>query len=489
MRAFERLLNLWADYNALQKAGGLLGWDQQVFMPEGGAQARAEHMARLAKMAHGILVSDEMLRTLEEAEKEAEPGSDEAAACRVIRRDVDSQRKLPSDLVSRKSRLGAASYQTWRKARAESDFEAMIPHYKGLIEVNREIADALGYTAHPYDPLHDLFEEGATHATTKQLFDSLKAPLKEIIQAATAKQRVDDSFMYTSVSPETLRDFGQSISAAMGFDYERGRLDLAANAFCSTVSVGDVRMTTRPKNHLSGVVLSSMHETGHGVYEQNIPKEWDRHPLGTGVSLGVHESQSRFWENVVGRSEPFWKFAYPLLQKVVPELANIEREQFRTALNQVTPGPIRIGSDEVSYNLHIILRFELESEIVTGKLQAEDLDEAWRAKTLELLGVKIEKASDGVLQDVHWSRGMIGYFPTYAMGNLISWQIWECIVRDIPNVFESMEKGDFSPIMDWLREKVYSQGRRYRPSELVERVTGKPMESSAYLKAMRERYV
>lgn len=458
-------------------------------MPSGGATARAEHQSRLTRLAHEILISDEISRNIELAESEAEPGSDASAACRVVRREIELHRKIPGELLQRKSRLSSDAYLVWRKARLESDFATMAPFYKALVEVTQEMAASIGYSDHPYDPLHDQYEEGATHAKTKELFDSVRGPITDLCKEASERATDDDAFMVDPTAVEGLRRWSETTTSLLGFDYNRGRLDLTTNAFCSTISRDDVRMTARPKEHLGGVILSSLHEMGHGIYEQNCPAEWDRGPLGGGISLGVHESQSRTWENIVGRSEAFWTYFYGSLLEHVPSLKAVTMARFIRALNKVKVNPVRIGSDEISYNLHIILRFELEADLVAGELDPLKVNEAWNEKTYELLGIYPRNDGEGVLQDVHWSRGSFGYFPTYAMGNFIGWQVWDSLESEIGPTDELIQQGNFHPILGWLTDKIYSQAKRFPPSVLVERVTGKPMEAESYLKGMRARYL
>jgi carboxypeptidase Taq len=274
----------------------------------------------------------------------------------------------------------------------------------------------------------------------------------------------------------------------IGFDYDRGRLNVAPNAFCSNFGCTDVRMTTRPSDHIKGIVSSSLHEMGHGLYEQGSPLEWNGTPLGGGISLAVHESQSRLWENVVGRSRGFWKRFLPDLQAAFPQLNGLDAEAMYRAINKVAPEFVRVGADELTYNLHILVRFELEVELITGRLDINDLPEAWNAKYTEYLGITPPTNTLGCLQDVHWSRGYVGYFPTYAMGNLIGLQMWACLRKDIPNAEAMMEAGEFGEILGWLQEKVYRQGRRYTPSELVTRITGRPMEAGDWLAYANAKY-
>lgn len=486
MPAYDRLLARFADFNALSKAQALMAWDQQVLMPAGGTAARSAHLARLGRMAHEVLISDETQRLAEEAEREAVPGSDEAAAVRAVKREIDVRQALPAELVERKSRVSSDAYQAWRVARAENDFPKLAPHLRELFAIARETAERRGFRDHIYDPLIDLFEEGATHARAKAMFDALKGPTRELIDRRAG--RPDTTAMLLCDDQAALRNWAQQAAQAIGYDFSCGRLDITTNAFCTNFSCGDVRMTTRPNERMNGIVFSSLHEMGHGLYEQNSPKAWDRTPLAGGISLGVHESQSRLWENIVGRSLPFWKRFVPDLRSATGALHGVSPEQFYDAINRVEPGPIRIGSDELSYNLHILVRFELECEILEGRVAIADLPEAWNAKYTQYLGVTPRSDSEGCLQDVHWSRGSVGYFPTYSMGNLISWQVWEALLGDVPDADLKMERGEFAPILGWLTDKIYSQGKRYRPDELVLRATGSPMGPDAFLRGMRAKY-
>lgn len=488
MSPYDRVLNLFSCFNALQKAQALLTWDQQVLMPPGGDRARAAHVAALGRLAHEVLVSDEMGRALEDAERAVVPGTLEAASLRAVRREIEVRRALPAELVERKSRVSSDAYLAWRQARATSEFALLRPYLEELFDIARETSRLRAVGNHPYDGLHDLFEEGATAAGTRAMFDALRGPIKTLIAECQSRPKPESRFLWGDWDAETLRSWAEATAAKIGFDFKRGRLDVASNAFCTNFSCTDVRMTTRHNDRVEGIVFSSLHEMGHGLYEQNSNPAWDRLPLAGGISLGLHESQSRLWENIVGRSLPFWRHFLPSLQAALPALGGVSAEAFYQAINRVEPGPIRIGSDELSYNLHILVRFELECEIVEGTLAVRDLPEAWNAKYETLLGVTPANDGVGCLQDVHWSRGSVGYFPTYTMGNLISWQIWETLVTELGDVGEQMERGDFSQILGWLRERIYVHGKRYRPAELVERVTGSPMRADAYLRGMAAKY-
>jgi carboxypeptidase Taq len=487
MSAIDRLRDAWYDINALMKAATILGWDQQVLMPAGATKARGEHQAVLARLLHERITSDTVRRLVEDAEKEAEPGTDDAAMVRAVKREIDTRAALPKELVERKSRVSSDAYTVWRRARAESDFAALAPFLEELFDIARETAELRGYTGHIYDPLIDLFEEGATYAQARSMFDGLVGPIKELIAAQKEHGNEEDSFLVGSWDQEAIRSWAQRTQTEIGFDFQRGRLDITTNAFCTNLSRNDVRMTTRPKDHVNGIVFSSMHEMGHGLYEQGSPQGWDRTPLAGGISLGVHESQSRLWENIVGRCLPFWRRYLPGLAAAIP-MGDVAPERFYRAINRVEPGEIRIGSDELSYNLHILVRFEMECAVLTREVAIQDLPEAWNAKYREYLGVDPKNAGDGVLQDVHWSRGSIGYFPTYTMGNLISWQVWETLQTELGDTDALIEGGQFKPILGWLQDRIYMQGKRYEPHELVQRVTGKPMNAAAYVRGMRAKY-
>ena len=483
------LLDLYGDYAAMSAAISILNWDRQVFMPPGGAVARSSHVESLTRLAHQMLTGDEMRRALENTERNAEPGSEAAAMTTRLRRDMEIESKLPMELVSRKSRVSSDGYEAWKEAKAASDFGKLQPYLEQLFEIARETADLLGYRDHPYDALIDLFEEGATHEDAKSMFEAIKPEIVSLVNEIRETGRlIDDSPLYGNWDPQRLRGFAEEAAGVIGFDLSCGRLDLAPNAFCTSLSPNDVRMTTRASNHVKGVISSSLHEMGHGLYEQGSPERWAGNPLAGGISNAVHESQSRLWENIVGRQLSFWRFFLPKLKARVPELADVSLEQFHAGMNVVRAEPVRVGADELTYNLHILVRFELESEIVTGQLQVRDLPEAWNEKYRSYLGFVPENDAAGCLQDVHWSRGSVGYFPTYSMGNLIGAQVWETLQRDVPDTDSRMEQGDFAPILGWLQERIYSQGRRYDPKELIRRVTGHTMRPDAWLRYANSKY-
>jgi carboxypeptidase Taq len=480
----ERLM----DVNALDMAAAIMDWDQQTYMPKEGANARGEHVGRLSRMRHELFTAEETRKLLEAAKGEAQPGTDSYAMVRVVNRDLELATKLPADLVAEKVKLASDSHEVWVEARANNDFKTFAPSLERMMDLSRREAEYLGYKEHIYDALLDQYEEGATAAEARSMFDAIRGPQVELVKDIQALPETDDSWLYGDWDQNSQKEFTESLVQAIGFDFQAGRQDTAPHPFCANFSMSDVRLTTRYKDYLGSAIFGSLHEAGHGMYEQGSPKHFDRTPLCGGVSLGLHESQSRTWENIVGRSLSFWKFFYPQLQKTFPALAGRSVEEFVKAANKVKPSFIRVEADELTYNLHIMVRFELECAMLEGSLAVKDLPEAWNEKYREYLGIVPSTDSEGCLQDVHWSGGLVGYFPTYSMGNLLSYQIWKALEQDVPNTDELMERGEFKPILDWLKLKVYSQGRRYTPKDLVQRVTGKPMGAEDYLEGLGAKY-
>ena len=475
------------DINALHAAISIMDWDQQTLMPKGGATARAEHIGILSRMAHQLETNDEIGKLIEECQSEAND-IESKAIVRVCKRNYDHATKLPTLLVERKSKLSAQAHEEWVSARKANNFKAFAPTLTEMFEIAREEAELFGYKDHIYDALFDLYEEGATHAQAKEMFDTIKGPLSELVKEISAKPEPDDSALYGSWPENDQREFTLMLIDSIGFDLNRGRQDTAPHPFCTGWSIGDVRLTTRFKDYLPSSIFGSLHEAGHGMYEQGSPMKWDRLPIAGGVSLGVHESQSRTWENIVGRSKAFWTYFLPKLHQKFPATKKYGINEFLCAVNKVKPSLIRVEADEVTYNLHVIVRFELEAAILTGQLRVKDLPEAWNEKYREYLGVVPDNDANGCLQDVHWSMGSIGYFPTYSMGNLLSYQIWGKLQSDIPDVDHQISEGKFEGVLCWLKENIYSKGSLYTPSELILQVTGKPIGSKDYLDGLTAKY-
>lgn len=484
-------LGVVADLNA---AAGVLHWDQQTYMPPGGAGGRAMQLATLSQLAHERFVSDEMGALLEEAESEVadlDPDSDDARLIRKARRDFDKARKVPPEWVGEFTRITALAHQVWEKARAEAEFSQFQPHLEKIVQLRRQYVDFFAPYDHVYDPLLDDFEPGMKTTEVKAVFDELRTEQIELVQAIAERGTpVDDSVVHRPFDEQKQWGFGMEVAKAIGYDFQRGRQDKSVHPFTVGFGTGDVRITTRfDPNFLNTALFGTMHETGHAMYEQGIDPAFDRTPLGEGASLGLHESQSRLWENLVGRSRAFWVAFYPRLQETFPgQLGDTGLETFYRAINKVECSQIRVEADEATYNLHVMLRFELEIALMQDTLAVGDLPEAWNTKSEEFLGIVPSDDAEGVLQDVHWSGGMIGYFPTYALGNLIAAQLWAKIEEDIADIERQIERGEFGELLSWLREHIHRHGAKFEPMELLKDITGTGLTAEPYLRYLRGKF-
>jgi carboxypeptidase Taq len=491
--AFAALRGHLAAIADIESAAALLRWDQETLMPPGGADGRAEALATMSRMSHEQFVSDRTDALLDAAEAAAghlEPDSDNAALLRVTRRDLTRDRKLPAAFVAERARAASQSTQVWRDARPRGDFVAFRPYLAQMVDFARRTADYLGYDAHPYDALLDLYEPGMTSREVAQLFERLRAATVPLVAAIVERgARVDTAVLDQDYEEEPQRRFALSIVQEFGYDLRSGRLDTSAHPFSTGITRGDVRITTRyPRRSLSAI-FGVFHEAGHAMYTQGTSPALDRTPLADGASNGIHESQSRLWENLVGRSLPFWRYAFPLLQRLFfSQLGDVPVDRFYRAVNHVQPSLIRVEADEVTYNLHIILRFEIERGLIAGEIRTEDLPEIWNAKMAEYLGIRPPDAADGVLQDIHWSGGMIGYFPSYTIGNVASAQLFAAARRAEPDVPAQIGRGEFGPLLGWLRDNVHASGRKFFPRELLIRATGEPLNPEPYLRYLNEKF-
>ena len=488
--AIQELKNKLSTVSDLSSANALLAWDQQTYMPKGGVEGRAEQMATLSRLAHEHLVDPEMGRLLDAA-GDAEPETEDGALVRRARRQYERSTRLPTRLVQEMTRAEALAEPAWVEAREASDFSLFAPHLEKILPLQREAAEALGYEDHPYDALLDGYEPGARKASLEKMFGELKKGIVPMIRGISGKGDDGRAGVLRGDFDEAAQErFGEEVVTAFGYDWDRGRQDRTVHPFCINFGPGDVRITTRfDFGWLSPALFGTMHETGHALYEQGIDGRYTRTPLSGGTSMGIHESQSRMWENLVGRSRAFWSHYYPRLQGTFPvPLRDVDAEEFYRAINAVSPSEIRVEADEVTYNLHILLRFELEVALLEGSLAVADLPEAWNAKMEEYLGIKPGSAATGVLQDVHWSAGLFGYFPTYTVGNVLSVQFFEEAVRAHPGIPEDIGRGEFSVLLSWLRENIHRHGSRYLPEELVERVTGRPLDTEPYLRYLRTKF-
>src|SRR5512136_956353 len=494
MTVLQQLHTRLAEISDLNHVSSLVGWDQQTYMPPGGSAARAEQSATLQKIIHEMFIADETGRLLDAAAGEVsglDPDSDDARCVSVTCRDYEKSRRVPPELVAEIARVTGQAVDVWTEARTASDWKPFSPYLARIFDLQRRLADALGYTDRMYDALLDKFEPDMKTAQVQAVFDAIKPAVIELVKAIAAKgNAVSDEMLHREYDEQKQWDFGLEVIKRYGFDFKRGRQDRSVHPFTTSFSINDVRITTRVDRHfLSPALFGTLHETGHALYEQGIHQSLERTPLADGASLGMHESQSRLWENLVGRSRPFWQFFFPVLKGFFPEpLADQTAESFYRAANKVSPSFIRVEADEVTYGLHIMLRFEMENDLLEGRLKADDVPEAWNAKMQEFLGVTPPTTTQGALQDIHWSSGLIGYFPTYQLGNLISLQLWDRINAAIPDLTDQIEHGEFSALLGWLRVNLHQHARKFTSNELLRRITGSGLNPAPYLKYLKAKY-
>jgi carboxypeptidase Taq len=420
----------------------------------------------------------------------ADPGSDEAAMIRVVSRDYDKAKRVPPEFVQEQAIVTTKAFEAWMEARQNSDFSIFRPHLEKVVELVHKYISFFPPGDHPYDTLLDDYEPGMKTEEVKAIFDALRPKQVKLIKAIAGKKQVKDDFLFKKYNEKKLIDFGVDVVTRFGYDWSRGRQDKAPHPFETTFSVNDVRITTRYEDdNPLATLFSTMHEAGHAMYEQGSNPAYERTPLAGGTSLAVHESQSRMWENLVGRSLPFWEHFYPALKKTFPsQLDGVSLKTFYKAINKVEPSLIRVNADEATYNLHIMLRLELEIGMVEGTIAVKDLPEIWNAKMKEYLGIVPPNDAKGVLQDIHWSGGSIGYFSTYALGNLVSAQLWEKIRKDIRDLDDQICKGNFSELLGWLRTNIHRHGHKYDPQVLVEKVTGSKITAEPYVRYLTKKY-
>ncbi|MFL5946478.1 MAG: carboxypeptidase M32 [Gaiellaceae bacterium] len=475
----------------LVKVQRLLSWDQQTMMPPAGWQHRGEHLAMLGRISHETLTDAETGRLLDElrgVEGSLDADSDDAALIRLARRDYEKASRVPTDLRAEMTRTAAEARTVWVKARANSDFESFRPVLERTYELRKRYVDCFEGVDEPYDILLDDFEPETTTAEVNAVFDVLKPELIELI-SELRNEEIDDSFMRGSFPPEAQERLCNEVVTLFGFRPDTWRLDPTEHPFASGAGVDDIRITTHYDPETMKSFFSTMHEYGHGLYSHQAPRHLESLPTGGPASLGIHESQSRMWENLVGRSRPFWHFFYPRAQAAFPDqLATVDVDDFISGINRVNPSLIRIKADEVTYGMHVILRFELEQDLINGRIAVADLPTAWNDKMQEYLGVDVPNDAQGVLQDTHWASGHIGYFSTYLLGTVMSVQIWEKILEDVPDLEEQIGRGEFGALRDWLGEHVHSLGRKFPPQETLRRATGSTIDPKPYLAYLRAKY-
>jgi carboxypeptidase Taq len=492
--AYDELIRRSREAALLASCASLLSWDEQTYMPKGGVEHRSRQMALLAGLHHEKATDPRigaLLGELEGSELAGDPDSAPAVNVREIGRVYRRAARLPRTLVEELARSTSIAQQEWIEARRAADFARFRPWLETIVGLKRQEAECVGYEGQPYDALLDEYEPGARSRDLAALFGSLREGLVPLVAAiAGAPARPDPAILRGEYPVDRQRSFGESVAAAIGFDFERGRLDTTAHPFCTGIGPGDCRITTRFRaDNFDDALFGIIHEVGHGLYEQGLAPEHHGTPMGESVSLGVHESQSRLWENAVARSRPFWQHFFPIARQTFPDpLHGVDFDAFLFAINQVGPSCIRVEADEVTYNLHILIRFELEQALLTGDLNPADVPGAWNEKYRAFLGVVPKDDAEGCLQDIHWSAGLIGYFPTYTLGNLFAAQLFDKANEALGDLSPAFARGDFAPLLSWLRENVHRQGQRYRSTRLIEHVTGSPVDHRPLLKALRRKY-
>lgn len=482
------------EINDLESAAALLSWDQSTYMPPGGAGARGRQMATLSRLAHEKLTDPAVGNLLDELrpyEESLPYDSDDASLIRVSRRDYQKAILIPPSLMAEVWQHGAKSYQDWIVARPKNDFAAVAGNLQKSIDLSLQISECFPDRDHPADPLIDWSDTGMTAHMVSELFTELRAELVPLVRAIAAQEPPQDAFLYNDYPEQEQTDFGKRIVTDYGYDFDRGRQDLSKHPFMTSFSIDDVRITTRvDKNNVKDALFSTLHEAGHGMYGQGTSKKFEATPLADGASSGVHESQSRLWENVVGRSLELWSFYYPDLQaQFVDQLGSVPLESFHRAINKVQPSLIRTEADEVTYNLHVMIRFDLELALLEGRLSVKDLPDVWHARYESDLGLHAADDSDGVLQDVHWFGGIVGgAFQGYTLGNIMAGAFFESALKAIPEIPAQVASGEFVPLHSWLIENIYQHGRKFTPDELVQRVTGGPLTIEPYMRYLRGKY-
>lgn len=492
---YRELLSRLRDAALLGSCASVLGWDEQTYLPSAGSEYRAEQLALLAGLTHERATSPRIGELLAELEQSGQLGDQDSAQSVNVgeaRHTYDRVTKLPRSLVEEISRTTTLAQHAWVEARKTSNFAEFRPWLEKMIGLKREQAAAIGFgNGVPYDALLDEFEPGASSAEIARIFAPLREELVKLLASIQSSSRRPDVSLLTRRFPfEAQRQFAEAASRAFGFDFDRGRLDVTAHPFCTTLGPSDCRLTTRyNEHHFPGAFFGVLHETGHGLYEQGLDPSAFGSPMGETVSLGIHESQSRLWENFVGRSRAFWQHFLTPAQAAFPEsLGGVKLNDWYAAINDVRPSFIRVEADEVTYNLHIMLRFELEQPLISGDLKPADVPGAWTETFTRYFGIAPPDDAHGCLQDIHWSGGLLGYFPTYSLGNMYAAQFYEAAERDLGDLSAMFAKGEFRPLLDWLRKNIHSRGKQLRAARLVRQVTGRSLSHEPLIAHLRRKF-
>lgn len=492
--AYAGLVRRSKELGIINSCAAVLNWDHQTYMPQKGVALRGEQMAFLASLSHQKFTDPkvgELLSTVEASELVRDSESDAAANMRELRRAYDRATKIPPSLVEELARVTTEAQQVWEQAKKKNDYASFRPLLQRVVELKRQEANAVGFKEHPYNALIEEYEPGTTVAELKTLFAGLTAELAPLVQKIAASSKKPDTGILSREFPiDRQKVFAEAAAVAIGFEFAAGRLDTTAHPFCSGFGPGDCRITTRYNpRFFNEAFFGVLHETGHAMYEQNLPAAHFGTPLGSACSFGIHESQSRLWENQVGRGRPFWDHFFPRLKQTFTSIADVSAEAFYFAINDVRPSLIRVEADEATYNLHIALRFELELALLAGDLKTEDLPGAWNERFKAFFGLDVPDDARGCLQDIHWSFGGIGYFPTYTLGNLYAAQLMDAAKRVFgSSLEEDFRRGEFTRLKDWLGTNVHKHGQRYRAGELCRRATGNSLSPKPFLSYLSEKF-
>lgn len=491
MESYQNLLQRTREIAWLNGSSALLSWDQETYMPTKALEFRADQLAYLSGLTHKMFTAPEVGNWLKACEAHGFDSENiEAANVREWRRSYDRATKLPTELVEEMQRASSLGREAWMEARKKSDFSIFKPHLETLVSLNCRAADCWGYEVSRYDALLESYEPGARAADLKTLFASIKPEIVQVLKVAQERSAsIPKDLLKGHYSIEKQQALNRKIAEAFGFNFEAGRIDTTTHPFCSGVGSNDCRLTTRyNETDFTSSLYGVLHEAGHGLYEQGLDSSVYGLPMGEAVSLGIHESQSRFWENHVGRSRAFWEYWHPVVCEHFPNLKAFSPEQIYKAVNRVEPGFIRVDADEVTYDLHIILRFELEVKLIEGSLKVKDVPDAWNELFKAMMGLPVPNDGMGCLQDIHWSMGNLGYFPTYSLGNLNASQLEQAALKQNPALEKEMGRGDYRSMLAWLHKNVHQYGKRYLPPELMKRATGKATSPEDHLNYLKKKF-
>lgn len=474
----------------LNSAMALLSWDQEIYMPKKGASVRAEQFSTLSAMIHELATDTNFENLVEHLLAKSSFGFKEKRNLEESLLSIKESKKLPADFIKRAAIARSKAFQSWEEARSKERFQVFVPDLKEIVALEREKAELLGYESHPYDALLNIFERNLKVKDLEKIFSSVKKEIVPLVQKIAESNQVDDSFLHQHFDKDAQWEFSLELLKEMQYDFDAGRQDLSTHPFTINFNPNDVRVTTRVnENDLAEVIWSTIHEGGHALYEQGLPVEHYGLPCGEYVSLGIHESQSRIWENNIGRAIHWWEYLYPKLQAKFPkQLGDVTLEQFYKAINKVQPSLIRTSADELTYHVHVLIRYEIEKALMEKEIEVEDLEEVWNLKYKEYLGVEPSKPSEGVLQDIHWSHGSLGYFPTYSLGSFYAAQFYHAAQKEIPTLENDLKKGNVSNFLNSMRKHIHQHGKLYSAKQLCEKFTGDDLSIAYFVKYAKRKY-